>query len=96
MRKYSGWFAVSRAMFEHPLVGIRGEIYPRYVAWQDLIAMANFKPPRRGQLTASLRFLARRWRWSVKAVRCFLKALENEGMIQRSIGAHLRGTPNYL
>ena len=89
---YTGWIKVWRQIFDHPVVGCRGQVYSRAEAWLDLIAMAAFEPTRalkRGELIASRRFLAKRWRWSEKSVRCFLKALETEGMIARKTGAQV-------
>lgn len=39
----------------------------------------------------SLRYLANAWGWTVKRVRCFLKACENRGFIRTSLG-HIKGT----
>ena len=41
-RKYSGWFAVSRQMFDHEIVGINGRAFSKYEAWQWLIAHADY------------------------------------------------------
>ena len=84
--KYSGWIAVSRAMFNHPILD--DGIYCRRLAWIDLIAMASYEPATMGELRASLRFLSRRWRWSFAAVQRFLNRLEKEGMIERKRQNH--------
>jgi hypothetical protein len=65
-------------------------------AWLDLMQSARFEESQateliggklvswsRGQLPASLRYLADRWKWSKNKVDDFLKMLEKEGMIQR-------------
>lgn len=63
-------------------------------AWLDLIQSARFEATvtieriggreikyGRGQYPASIRFLAKKWSWSEKAVRSFLSKLVKEGMI---------------
>lgn len=47
--------------------------------WEDRVRLVRGRPVqlRRGELVASLRFLADRWRWSVKKVRVFLETLED-------------------
>lgn len=84
-----GWLLIWRAVFDHPTVGTHGRPFTRCEAWLWLIANAGYEGPERGSLEGSLSFLATRWSWSKKAVRCFLERLENEGMIERKIGAQL-------
>lgn len=61
-------------------------------AWLDLIMEAAHEERtilvkgelvklKRGQLTASLRFLTKRWDWSINKVRRFIDLLEKDGMI---------------
>lgn len=78
------WVKVWRQVFYHRVVGIATG---RTGHWLDLVSMAAFNGPERGTLIASRRFLAERWKWSEKAVRCFLKRLETEGMILPQNGA---------
>ena len=85
---YTGWVKLWRQIFDHKLY--ENDAFSRREAWIDLIAQAAFEGPKIGTLTASLRYLASRWRWSQKAVRHYLYILEKEGMIQRSIGAQRR------
>lgn len=65
----------------------------RFRAWIDLLLMVNHKEKtvtigkstnihvRRGQKWTSMEKLARRWDWSYKTVKGYLKMLESEGMI---------------
>lgn len=81
------WTPVYERMFspEHELAG---DPVCRRWAFADLCNMARFEdgtriingtviPLKRGELVASLRFLAQRWTWSVKKVRTFLDLLHN-------------------
>ncbi len=63
-------------------------------AWIDLILMAAYAPRvfqvgglsvtlERGDLVASERFLAERWNWTYKAVRCFVTKLRAQQMLKR-------------
>jgi hypothetical protein len=87
MPLYTGWFKVWRQTFAHTLFA--NDTFSRREAWFDLIGQAAFEGPEIGTLTASLRYLASRWRWSIKAVRCYIQLLEKEGMISRKIGAQV-------
>ncbi|MBS9717247.1 hypothetical protein ACFFUT_05625 [Pseudohalocynthiibacter aestuariivivens] len=82
----SGWFALKRGSLEHDVFKPVGR-WSRFEAWVWLIENAVFKDTeidlggkpytvRRGSLVYSQRFLARKWRWSQKAVVTFLKTLE--------------------
>ena len=82
------WFAVSRAMIEHPIVGIHGRAFTDLEAWLWLLAEAAYKPRKitsvvlqPGELMHSRRFLATRWGWSEDKVRWFLKRLRSEKML---------------
>lgn len=88
------WFAVSRTIFDHPVVGIRNRPYTELEAWLSLLAMAEYENRRvmnkgevvvldPGQLMAAHIFLAKRWDWSQDKVRYFLQRLANEAMITR-------------
>lgn len=69
----------------------------RFEAWFDLLCLAQFKASRInnrgqvmtldvGQLLGARAWLAARWNWTEKTVRCFLDVLEAEGMISRGTG----------
>jgi hypothetical protein len=88
----NGWFALRRGTLDHPLFTPRGR-WSRFEAWCWLIETATFKPTvidiggrphtlPRGALCHSLRFMASRWGWSVKAVRTFLASLERHQAVQ--------------
>ena len=81
-----GYFIISRKM--HATDPFWNEDRPRtrYEAWEDIIASAAYVQHRRmvngtvvelnrGEFLASLRFLAKRWKWSVKRVRIYLELL---------------------
>jgi hypothetical protein len=68
-----GVFALDRGWFNHP--AFADEPFTEREAWAWLIAEAAWKPRRRrigariveldrGQLAGSMRFLAKRWKWS--------------------------------
>lgn len=87
-----GVFAVSRGVFDHPLFASR-KPFTRLEAWIWLISEANWKPRpvlicgkittlQRGQLSHSLRFLAKKWMWEKDAVARFLTCLKTETMIE--------------
>jgi len=86
-----GVFAVDRGVWEHYLL-VTEAPFSRREAWLWLLSEAAWKPHRRrladrsielqrGQLTASLRFIAEKWRWREPRVRRFLAMLKNERMI---------------
>lgn len=88
----NGLIFIDRAMLNHPVVGIKNP--QRFVAWCWLLSEASWKARRkevdgrvidlqRGQLTASLSFMADGIGMTVKQVRVFLDRLEREGMIVR-------------
>lgn len=96
----SGWFALKRGMLDHPIFAPRGK-YSRAEAWIWLIENACFKATvvelkgqkhrvPRGAMVFSLRFLASKWGWSIKAVRVFLGTLEETETIKKEVilGAH--------
>jgi hypothetical protein len=92
-----GVFAVDRGIWEHDVL-VDDNPFSRREAWLWLLSEAAWKPHRRrlagrpvelnrGQLAASLRFMASKWRWAEPRVRRFLKTLEIEGMIDATTGA---------
>lgn len=92
-----GVFAVDRGIWEHDLLA-DSEPFSRREAWLWLLSEAAWKPHRRriigrsfdlqrGQLVASCRFIASKWRWSEARVRRFLAALVTENMIDATSDA---------
>jgi hypothetical protein len=86
-----GVFAVDRGIWEHDLL-TDSEPFSRREAWLWLLSEAAWKPHRRriigrtfelkrGQLVASTRFIASKWRWSEARVRRFLSSLISESMV---------------
>lgn len=93
MENDKGFIKLSRKFFSNELWN-EARTFSSCEAWLDLIQSARFEAtPRkvsiggrevvynRGQYPASIRFLAKRWRWSEKKVRSFLEHLRKEGMI---------------
>lgn len=91
----SGYVRLSRKFFKHSFWK-ESRIYSPAEAWLDLISSARFEeePERllvnlkivninRGELRASQRYLANRWRWSLSKVNGFIKLLLDERMIER-------------
>lgn len=85
-----GVFAVDRGIWDHP--SFADEPFTEREAWQWLIGEASYKARTRnvsgrvvsldrGQLCASVRFMAERWQWSKSRVDRFLKRLKTETMI---------------
>lgn len=86
----SGYFAVHRGVFEHPMFA--RDPFSEREAWMWIIGQAAWQPKRvrvgrgvfdlaRGQCAFALRFLAEKWQWSVSKVRGFLQRLVNDAMI---------------
>jgi hypothetical protein len=99
----SGFIALARGVFGHPVVGARPPLSD-LEAWVWLCFEAAYKPRRvrvtngraagfllleRGQLTYSRSYLAKAWGWTEKRVRGFLFRLERERQIVRQTG-HLQ------
>jgi hypothetical protein len=91
-----GVFAVDRGIWDHPIFA--NEPLTEREAWQWLIGEASFKDRTkrigsvvlalsRGQVGASLRFMADKWQWSEPRVRRFLKRLKNDAMIDAATDA---------
>ena len=90
----SGYFVVHRDVFAH--VDFADEPFTEREAWMWLISEAAWQPKRvrvgsgsgtveleRGELAHSLRFLAEKWKWSVKRVRGYLDRGEQSGRLTR-------------
>ena len=88
----SGYFVVSRAVFDH--VDFAPEPFTEREAWLWLISEAAWKPTRvrigsagvpvvlaRGEVAHSLRFMADKWKWSVKEVRGFIDRSKKQGRL---------------
>lgn len=98
MRK-RGHIRVSRKMFDgHDPIWEAREPFDRRSAWIDLCQLANYRARQRivngavvslerGQLLASERFLAQRWRWTRAKVRRFMDALVTlQRIVQKPAG----------
>lgn len=88
-----GHFVIDRRIWHHPT--FKGDPFSRRDAWLWLISEAAWKPRdysalgrtihlERGQLVTSLRFLAKKWGWTVAKVRHFLHTLQQQEMILTS------------
>ncbi len=88
------WFAVSRDIFDHPIVGIHDRAFTDTEAWLYMLSIASFAQTEvvnkgsiivldPGQLMAAHAYLAKRWKWSPDKVRWYLKRLGDEAMITR-------------
>jgi len=82
---------MARGWLDHPIFD--GRPYCQRAAWAWLIEEASYAGRRRsikgrtvelkrGQLTASIRFIAKAWRWNRSAVERFLARLKTETMIK--------------
>ena len=74
-----------------------GKPYSRIEAWTDLIMEAAYEDTkrlvdgklfhlRRGQLIASIRYLAKRWSWGRHKTLAYLDKLQTDGKIVRKTG----------
>jgi DNA-binding transcriptional regulator YhcF (GntR family) len=91
----TNYITLNRKIFQHTFWEEKRPL-SRFEAWLDLIQSARFEIMeakklidgkmvtwQRGEIPASLRFLAARWEWSKNKVDHFLKMLEAENMIKR-------------
>ncbi|PKP11974.1 MAG: hypothetical protein CVU09_00300 [Bacteroidetes bacterium HGW-Bacteroidetes-4] len=91
----SGYIKLNRKFFEHSFWNDERTL-SLAEAWLDLIASARFEvaPEKvvvkmniitinRGELRASQRYLAKRWKWSLGKVNRFILMLERERMVER-------------
>lgn len=87
-----GWLKISRGIVYHWL----WEDANRLKWWLDLLLMAAYEKKsvcvntrfveiQRGQMVASLSFLSQRWSVSKPTLLSFLRLLEKEGMIERTL-----------
>ena len=99
-RRAVNWYAVSRKMLTHPIVGI-GSLgkASNFEAWHWMISNAAVWKStiivgghdvtlQRGELLASLNYLAKAWHWTPAAVRWFLANLERTKSITRRVSDH--------
>jgi len=102
IRDPRGYFAVSRGIFDHPLLQT-SKPYTLREALLWLICRAAWKPKaernkfgsvhtRRGQVTATRRQLAFEWNWSKSKVDRFLKKLASDSTVV--LGKALNGPEN--
>lgn len=88
-----GFIMLSRKFFSHEMWEA-ARTFSECEAWIDLIQLARFEATDkteciggreicygRGQYPASIRFLARKWRWGEQKVKSFLAKLKRKGMI---------------
>lgn len=85
-----GYILINRRIEDHWLW--TDKPFSRGQAWIDLLLMANYQDKtvtikgkiievKRGQLLRSIDYLARRWGWSYKKVRSFVKVLEGQAQV---------------
>ncbi|WP_317955147.1 MULTISPECIES: DnaD domain protein [unclassified Staphylococcus] len=88
----TGWISLHRSILNHWLFKEKRK-FSRFEAWIDLLLLVNHTESKimvdgeliivkRGQRITSLRQLRERWNWSITKVNNFLKALEDETMIE--------------
>lgn len=89
----NGYLMVYRTFFDHWLWNEQRSL-SKAEAFLDLLQFAAYAPTKRiireklirlerGDMVASVRFLAERWKWGKDKVRTFLVMLEEDHMIQR-------------
>ena len=87
----NGFIPISRKFFENPFWS-EDRVFSKCEAWLDLIQTARIEQSnaiingkvielQRGELCASIRFLAKRWTWGEQKIRTYLKMLSDLGMI---------------
>lgn len=90
----NAYLPLKRRYFKH-WIWTDPEAFCKRAAWLDLMQMARFDPApgkqvingqlvvyQRGQIPASQRYLAQRWKWSKTKVSNFINRLKEEGMIE--------------
>lgn len=90
----SNFIPISRKLFKHSL-WLENRPYSRFEAWLDLLATARFDNSEgsmligctlvrwnRGEMVASLRYLATRWGWKLNKVNNFINLIKHEEMIK--------------
>ena len=98
--KSSGWIPAYRKLFSpmHHMAG-REAVCNRF-AWLDLVQMAQHRARKvrgvslaRGELVVSVRYLAKRWRWSRSKVQRYIKRCVEDALIEPK-SSPISGTPN--
>jgi len=93
-----GYIRISRKLYENDRFWNEPRVFSRHEAWEDFIQMASWKDQtrlvgnelvelKRGELLASIRYLASRWRWSPKKVRIYLDLLAELERVRAQRGA---------
>lgn len=88
-----GYIMLARRTFDHAL-WTENRSFSKFEAWLDLLQLAAYLPTKRiirgqwveigrGEMVASLRYLAERWNWKKDKVASFLGLIENDQMIRR-------------
>ena len=92
MSNSKGWIKVQRKLFKHYLWEENRKL-SKFEAWLDLLQLVSYAKENqqlisgllckwgRGQYPISISFLCKRWNWTDKPVRNFLKMLEYDEMI---------------
>lgn len=87
-----GFIPVKRSLFRHFLFN-EHRVFSRFEAWLDLIQLASFtdgqtdmikgKPVtrNRGEIVASIRWMANRWNWSIHKTFDYIEVLRSLGMV---------------
>lgn len=87
-----GFIPIRRSLFKHFLFN-EHRVFNRFEAWLDLIQLASFLDGQtdmikgkmitrnRGEVVASIRWLASRWNWSNHKTFDFIEVLRSQGMV---------------
>lgn len=87
-----GFIPIRRTLFDHFLYKER-RVFSRFEAWLDLIQLASFTNENsdmingkviiknRGEIVASLRYLMKRWSWSMHKLCDYLELLRSQNMV---------------
>ena len=86
-----GWIKLWHKLGDSPLW--LSEPFTRGQAWVDLLLMASTQETDRpGAVCCSIRYLARRWKWSKGKVSRFIDYLEKDGTVFRTQNGPQNGT----
>jgi hypothetical protein len=87
-----GFIPIRRTLFKHFLFK-EHRVFSRFEAWLDLIQLASFTDGQtdlikgkvvtrnRGEIVASIRWIASRWNWSIHRTFDFIEALRSQNMV---------------
>lgn len=87
-----GFIPIKRSLFEHFLFK-EHRVFSRFEAWLDLIQLASFTDRQtdliggkliirnRGEVIASVRWLCKRWGWSIHKVSDYIELLRSQNMV---------------